>query len=238
MNRFRNVLRVFFAGFWLISAAAAAMGQTAFAQGEDLFVQNRPNDALQYLEKAIVEDPAHVQAYLYLGIAYQQLNRIDDAIAAYTRILPKGGNETARIAYNLGNAWFAKGNSENAIKSYTEALNADPNYASAYLNRANARIKTGALMAAVEDYNAYLILEPRSAKRSQIERLTAYIQEEAAAEERRRIVAEEQARVEAERKARLLEEISASLQAAAEDSKSLSAGTEDVQGYEGEFELE
>jgi tetratricopeptide (TPR) repeat protein len=231
-------LPILCAAFWLAGAAAAALGQTAFAQGEDLFTQNRPNDALGYLEKAVAEDPAHVQAYLYLGIAYQQLNRIDDAIAAYTRILPKGGNETARIAYNLGNAWFAKGNIENALTAYTDALKADPNYASAYLNRANARVKTGALMDALADYNAYLILEPRSAKRPQIEQLAAYIQEEAAVEERRRIVAEEQARVEAERKARLLEEISASLQAAAEDSKSLSAGTEDVQGYEGEFELE
>jgi tetratricopeptide (TPR) repeat protein len=231
-------LRIILAGLCLAGAAGAAWGQTAFAQGEELFVRNKPGDAVQYLEKAVAEDPAHVKAYLYLGIAYQQLNRIDDAIAAYTRILPKGGNETARIAFNLGNAWFAKGNAENAVAAYTDALKADPNYASAYLNRANARIKTGALREAVSDYNNYVILEPRSAKRAQIERLVSYIQEEFAAEERRRVIAEEQARIEAERRARLLEEISASLQAAAEDSKSLSAGTEDVQGYEGAFELE
>jgi tetratricopeptide (TPR) repeat protein len=237
-DRVLKQARIIAAGFWLAGAAAAGFGQTAFAQGEELFVQNRPKDALQYLEKAAAEDPAHVQAYLYLGIAYQQLNRVDDAIAAYTKILPRGGKETARIAYNLGNAWFAKGNFENAVNYYTEALKADPDYASAYLNRANAGIRAGILGDAVKDYEEYLNLEPLSAKRPQIEQLMAFIREEFAAEERRRILAEEQARLEAERRARLLEEVSASLQAAAEDSKSLSAGTESVQGYDGEFELE
>jgi tetratricopeptide (TPR) repeat protein len=216
----------------------AAFGQTAFARGEALFAQNKPQDALQYLEKAAADDPAHVQAYLYLGIAYEQLGRIDDAIAAYTKILPRGGQETARIACNLGNVWFARGDFGNAIRYYTEALNADPGFASAYLNRANARIRAGAVGEAVEDYGAYLNLEPRSPQRPRIEQLVAFIREEAAVEERRRVLAEEQARLEAERKARLLEEVSASLQAAAEDSRGLSAGTESVQGYDGEFELE
>jgi tetratricopeptide (TPR) repeat protein len=235
VNRFKSVLLTVAAGCCL---AGAAFGQTAFAQGEALFLQNKPKDALGYLEKAAADDPAHIQAYLYLGIAYQQLDRVDDAIAAYTKILPRGGRETARIAYNLGNAWFIKGDFGNAVQYYTEALNADPDYASAYLNRANARIRAGALGGAVEDYGAYIKLDPLSSKRPRIEQLMAFIREEFAAEERRRVLAEEQARLEAERKARLLEEVSASLQSAAEDSRSLSAGAESVQGYDGEFELE
>ena len=68
--------------------------------------------------------------------------------------------------------------------------------------------------------------------------LVTFIQEEFAEAERRRIREEEAARAEQERRRRLLEEISDSLQAAAEDSKALSAGTEDVQDYNGEFELD
>jgi murein tripeptide amidase MpaA len=75
-------------------------------------------------------------------------------------------------------------------------------------------------------------------------RLVAVIKEEFAAEERQRVLeeqrrleAEAQAKAEAERKRRLLEEVSASLQAAAEETQGLSAGSEGMLNYEGEFEL-
>ena len=230
-------------------------------------MQNKPEEALSYLESAVSEDPAHVQAFLYLGIVYLQLNRVDDAIAAYSRILPKGGDETARIAFNLGNAYFAKGEFDLANQYYSQAIEENPSYASARLNRANTLVKTGELEDAVSDYEEFLSLEPDSPKREQVVKLIAFIREEFAAAERRRVLAEEAAkaaelariraeeaamaeaelariraeeasRAEAERRRRLLQEVTESLQAAAEDSKGLSAGTEDVQDYAGEFELE
>jgi tetratricopeptide (TPR) repeat protein len=224
--------------FLVLWSSGVLEAQNVFARGEELFMQNRPGEALEFLEAAAAGDPAHVQAFLYLGIAYQQLGRLDDAIAAYRKILPRAGAETARVAYNLGNVYFAKGNASFARQYYSQAIDADSAYAPAYLNRANALIKTGELREAITDYESYLTLEPRSPKRPQIEKLITFILDEFAAEERRRILAEEAARQEAERKQRLLDEVSASLQAAAEESKGLSAGTEDVQGYEGEFELE
>jgi tetratricopeptide (TPR) repeat protein len=223
---------------FFLAVPPALKAQNAFARGEELFMQNRPGEALEFLETAAAEDPAHVQVFLYLGIAYQQVNRIDDAIAAYRKILPRAGAETARVAYNLGNAYFAKGSASFARQYYSQAIDVDSAYAPAYLNRANTLIKTGDLKEAITDYESYLALEPRSAKRPQIEKLIAFIRDEFAAEERRRILAEEAARQEAERKQRLLDEVSASLQAAVEESEGLSAGMEDVQGYEGEFELE
>jgi tetratricopeptide (TPR) repeat protein len=212
--------------------------QNNFSQGEELFMQNKPLEAVSFLEAAAAEDPAHVRAFLYLGMAYLQLERLDEAIAVYQKILPRGGDETARIAYNIGNAYYAKGNAGFAVRYYTQAIETDPAYASAYLNRANTRVRTGDLKEAVSDYEAYLSIEPRSSQRPQIERLIAFIREEFAAEERRRLLAEEAARAEAERRQRLLDEVAASLQAAAEETTGLSAGTEEVQGYEDEFELE
>ena len=199
---------------------------------------NRPQEALRYLETAITEDPAHVQAFLYLGIAYLQVNRVDDAIATYLRILPRGGSESARISFNLGNAYFIKGDNAVARQYYTRAIEIDPVYSSAYLNRANALVKSGELRESLPDYEHFLSLEPGSPKREQIIKLMAFIRDEFAAEERRRALAEEAARAEAERRRRLLEEVTESLQAAAEGSKGLSAGSEDVQDYDGEFELE
>jgi tetratricopeptide (TPR) repeat protein len=217
---------------------AAGFAQSNFSRGEELFMQNKPAEALPFLENTIAEDPVHVKAFLYLGMAYQQLNMMDEAIAAYRKILPRAGDEKARIAYNLGNAYYVKGNAVFAEQFYSQAIEADSAYAPAYLNRANTRIKTGALNTAIPDYELYLSLEPHSPKRPEIERLIAFIREEQAAGERRRMLAEEAARAELERRQRLLDEVSASLQAAVDGTQGLSAGSEEVQGYDGEFELE
>jgi tetratricopeptide (TPR) repeat protein len=263
----KAVLMIFFVFLFLGALGTAAADQASFTRGEELFMQNKPQEALKYLETAVSEDPAHVQAFLYLGIAYLQVNRVDDAISAYTRILPRAGTESARIAFNLGNAYFAKGGFDSAKRYYTQAIETDPGYASAWLNRANTQVKTGALEAAIADYQEYLSLEPASPKREQVGNLVTFIHEEFAATERRRVVAEEAARVaeqariaaeeaarveaerarvaaeeaarvEAERRRRLLQEVTDSLQAAAEGSRGLSAGSEDVMDYESEFELE
>jgi tetratricopeptide (TPR) repeat protein len=237
--RNREIAGVLVLGLALyFGGAERGFTQNAFSQGEEFFIRNKPREALPYLEAAAAEDPAHVRAFLYLGMAYEQLGRIEDAIAAYRRILPRGGAETARIAYNLGNAYYTGGNISFAAQYYTQAIEADPAYASAYLNRANARVQAGSLGEAVSDYELYLSLEPHSPQRPRIEQLIVFIREEFAEAERRRIRAEEEARAEAERKRRLLEEVSASLQAAAEETRGLSAGAEEVLEYEGEFELE
>jgi tetratricopeptide (TPR) repeat protein len=245
----------------------AVFGQTSFSQGEELFMQNKPAEAMAYLEQTVAEDPANVKASLYLGITYQQLDRVDEAIAVYRKILPRGGSETARIAFNLGNAYFTKGSAIFAEQYYTQAVEADPTYASAYLNRANTRVKNGSPQEARPDYELYLTLEPRSSQRPQIESLLALIREEAmaaeqaereaaaaaerqklaaeqaereaaAAAERQKIAAEQAAREAAERRQRMMEEVAASLQASADSTQGLSAGSENVLGYDGEFELE
>ena len=233
-----NSLRSFFWVFLLFLVFNPLWAQSSFTRGEELFMQNKPQEALGHLEAAVSEDPAHIQAFLYLGIVYLQVNRVDDAITLYKNILPRGGTETARIAYNLGNAYFMKGDQSLARQYYSQAIDSDPSYASAYLNRANVLVKGGELKDALADYELYLSLEPNSRQREQVLKLMAFIREEFASVERRRVMAEEAARAEAERRRRLLEEVSESLQAAAEGSKGLSAGSEDVQDYDGEFELE
>jgi tetratricopeptide (TPR) repeat protein len=218
--------------------------QSNFTKGEGLFMRNQPAEALPILAAALEEDPANIKAYLYLAVVLLQLNRSDDAIATYLKVLPRGGVETSQIAYNLGNVYYSKGNTTMAARYYTEAITSDPANASAYLNRANVLVRSGSLKEALSDYEYYLTLEPHSAKRPQIEQLVAFINEEFAAAERQRILEEQRrleaealAKAEAERKQRLLEEVSASLQAAAEETQGLSAGSEGMLNYEGEFEL-
>ncbi|MDR0444214.1 MAG: tetratricopeptide repeat protein [Treponema sp.] len=201
-------------------------------------MQNKPSEALIFLENAVAENPAHVAAYLYLGVVYEQLEKADEAIAVYRRILPGAGNLSANVANNLGNVYFQKGNNEMAEQYYSQAVESNSVFALAYLGRANTRIRKGDLRNAVSDYEQYLALEPRTPQRPRIEQVVALIRAEFAAEERKRLLAEEEERKRAEERQRLLDEVSASLQSAADASKGISSGSENVEGYENEFELE
>jgi len=213
-------------------------GQSNLARGEELLMQNNPSQAVVFLERALAEDPADVKINLYLGIVYEQLGRSNDAITIYTRILPRAGNLSANVANNLGNVYFQRGNNEEAERFYTQALAFDSVYSSAYLGRANTRIKSGHLLNAVTDYEQYLTLEPRSSQRDNIERLVNLIRTEIATEEMRRLMAEEEARRLAEERQRLLDSVSASLQSLSDSSRGISSGAEGVELYEGEFVLD
>ena len=209
-----------------------------FFQGETLFLHNKPEEALPFLEKAFVANQDHIEGALYLAMCYEQLEKLDEAITIYRKILPAGGDKTALIACNLGNVYFKKGSNSFAEQFYSQAIRADPSHSAAWLNRANVRVKTGSLKEALPDYERYLALEPSSPKRPQIEKLVSLIQEEFAAEEIRRLMAEEAARAEAERRQRLISEVASSLEAQAEEAEGIAAGAEDLSGYEAEFELE
>jgi tetratricopeptide (TPR) repeat protein len=235
----RNIDALLAGAILLVLAPAPFLsGQSSFERGEEALMRNNPEAALPALEEALAEDPANIKTYQYLGIVYLQLERPEDAIAVYLKALPRAGDETYRLAFNLGNAYFGTGNYVQAIRYYGESVTANPSFASAWLNRANARLRSGALREALEDYRYYLTLEPRSAKRPRIEELIAFVEAGFAEEERQRIAREEQARAEEEQKRRLMEEVSASLQADAGETQGLSAGSEGLLDYEGEFELE
>jgi tetratricopeptide (TPR) repeat protein len=224
-------------GVFLI-IGAFCFGQSNFSKGEELFMRNQPDLAAAYLESALSEEPGRIITHLYLGIVYEQLGRIDEAIALYRRVLPMAGGLSANIAHNLGNVYFQRGNTEEAERYYTQAIGFDSVFSYAYLGRANTRIKTGNFQNAISDYEQYLALDPLSYQRANIERLISFIRAEFAAEETRKFLAQEEERRIVEERQRLLDSVSASLQSAADYSKGISAGAERVEGYEGDFELE
>ena len=229
--------KFFIISIWLL-LPVFCFGQSNFSRGEQLLMQNQPGLALSFLENAIRDDSANVTAWIYLGIVHEQLNRYDEAIAIYRRILPSAGSFAANVANNLGNVYFHRGNIEEAERYYTQALNFDSVFSYAYLGRANTRIRAGNLQNALYDYEQYLTLNPRSSQRGNIERLIAIINSEIAAAELRKILAEEEERRVAEERQRLLDSVSASLQSAADYSRGMSSGAEGIEGYEGEFVLD
>jgi len=209
-----------------------------FADGERLLREDRPKEAAAKLEKAILEPGVDERAWIYLSVAYLQLGRLDESLAILRKGLSAANRYRPLYFYNMGNVFVLQGKNAFAEEMYGEALALDPAYAAAYLNRANARLNQRNYQMASADYRSYLEIEPASAQRESIEGLLAKLDSALAAEAER--IAAEQARIYAEEVAKqaLLASIAASLQASAEETMSLSAGSGSVQGYGDELSLD
>jgi colicin import membrane protein len=221
-----------------LAAAGGAHAAGAFDDGERLFREDKPKEAVAYLERAVAEPGADERAWLYLGLSYQQLGRLDEAVQSFR----KGSASAVRFRhlffYDLGNVYILQGKNAFAIEMLGEALVSDPSFANAYLNRANARLSVKDYPGAMDDYARYLELAPGSAQRASIEEVMRRLS--AGIEDARRAGAEADARRIAAEEARkaLLDQVAASLKAAADETKNLSSGSGAVQGYGDELQLD
>ena len=202
---------------------------TMLQQGEELFLANKPEEALPLLESALRQYPNNEDIYLYLGIIYEQLGQNDKAV----RILQKGAaiasEHVDTIYYNIGNNLFVQGKNALAVEMYSMALETNPEMADAYLNRANARLNIEAYATALDDYTLYLSLRPTTLQRDAIEKVIALLGEmveEEIAQERAEL---ERKRAEEERQKALLNEVLNSLKRAGDETKNLSAESEDIE---------
>ena len=130
---------------WVIALAALpALAAGDFEEGERLFREDKPKEAVARLERASAEAQPDERAWLYLGLAYQQLGRLDEAAGAFR----KGSAQAARFKhlffYDLGNVYALQGKNSFAIEMYGSALEIDPGFADALLNRAKAEAEAEA----------------------------------------------------------------------------------------------
>jgi tetratricopeptide (TPR) repeat protein len=77
--------------------------------------------------------------------------------ASPTPIVP---NEEASAAFNRGNAAVGKGDNQEAITQYSEAIRLKPDYADAFNNRGNVYSDLKWYVKAIDDYSDYIRLRP------------------------------------------------------------------------------
>lgn len=240
--------------------------QSLFEQGEALLRENKPLEAAAVLRSSLQQNSGNPQTYLYLAIAYEQLGRNEEAVGILERALSVTGVPRARASFNMGNNLWAMGRAADAMDAYDQAITAAPNFAPAYLNRANASVSVEDYEQAIADYGRYLELEPNTPQKSAIERMIAALASEIEAErmrqeeeERRQREAEEQRRreeeerrlaeerrrqeeearrLEAERRRReLLGSVLDSLNSATNETTNLEAENEDIEQTEEELDI-
>lgn len=222
-------------------------------------MENNPSEAVFILEQVVEGGNPPPKAFYYLGVVYEQLERYEDAVDLYQRALERPGINRARVLFNMGNNYLHLGDREAAADAYSRAVEANSEYAPAYLNRANSRVALEAYEGALKDYSVYLALEPNSAQRPEIERmmraLRSMIEEQRIAaeeaeqqrrlaeerrqreEEERQQREEEERRVAEERRQRLLDSVLNSLEDASSETQSTTAGPEELETYEEELDI-
>ncbi|MDD7417776.1 MAG: tetratricopeptide repeat protein, partial [Spirochaetales bacterium] len=157
--------------FVLLQLSASLCFADAFSEGEKLYSENRPLDALIYFQKALEENPKNPSAYNLLGLCYYQLADYEASQQTFVKGCELPSKLRYILYYNAGNAAFAMGDYENAEIYYTASIELNPDFPSAVLNRGNTRLKLNVFKGASEDYKRYLELEPDTNQREQIEKL-------------------------------------------------------------------
>ena len=118
-----------------------------------------------------------------------------------------------------------------AEQMYSNALQINGALEVAYLNRANARLELEEFQEARQDYIDYLQLDPATHQRENIEKLIALLGQLIEEAERKRLE-------ELERQKALLDEVLDTLKNASEDTRNLSAGSEEIQEEYEEIDIE
>jgi tetratricopeptide (TPR) repeat protein len=210
---------------------ALLLSLSSLQQGEQLFLENKPREALPHLERALYENPQEEKIYLYLGIVYEQIGDTEKSIQILKRGLNVSEGYQDLFYYNLGNNHFRKQEFTVAEQMYSNALQINGALDVAYLNRANSRLELEEFQDARQDYIDYLRLDPDTPQRENIEKIIALLGQ--AIEE-----AEQQRLEELERQKALLNEVLDTLNNASEDTRNLSAGSEEIQEEYEEIDIE
>ncbi len=175
------------------------------SNGEKLFSNNKPMDAIISLEKEISTGEISSLTYNFLGLSYFQIGEYQKSIDAYEQGMKSPITSKKILLYNEGNSYFALKNYEESIRCYSLALVSDPLYSKAYLNRANAYVLSNILDKAITDYSKYLTLEPEDPQKDNISSLIDLLNAEINRQEEQKKIEEAQ-RIQREKEEQLMKE--------------------------------
>jgi tetratricopeptide (TPR) repeat protein len=133
--------------------------ETRVNLGVALHALNRPADALEHFEKAIVLEPERADAHYSLGRALQALKRAAEAGTCYERVIAlKPGHAEAHN--NLGNVHLALHRPRQAVACFEAALAIRPDHADAHSNLGIALHVLERFEEALASYARALAIQP------------------------------------------------------------------------------
>ena len=176
----RIKLKTFAAIIFFLAFCSGTFAQNS-NEGCSLFEQNKPAEAIAFLEADIAGGNPLPQEYNYLGLAYYQIGNYEKSVEAFKKGTSASGTNKKLLYFNMGNSYFAMKKWQEALDAYSMASVADPTYAEPVLNKAGVELKLDKLLEAAADYKRFLVLKPEDEQRPQIEKLLALIEGELSA---------------------------------------------------------
>lgn len=122
---------------------------------------NRLEDALNDFDSSIILNPNNASAWGERGHVKLMIKDFQGAIYDYEKSVSIY-NKSPQAFYNLALAYDKSGNKITAIKYYTNALNLNPNYIEALMNRGIARFDVKDFSGAITDFSTFITLKPQN----------------------------------------------------------------------------
>lgn len=222
--------------FFIISHSFGELSESALSTGKRLFMENNPEDAVIWLEMALKENPEDKVIYNYLGIAYEQIGKNRKAIEIYNKGLGFAGNLKSRFFTNIANNMGILGDYNTAIDYYTQAIELGYN-GDAIRNRAGEYLRKQLFNEALKDYKLYIFMEADPYQGDEIRKVINLLEQKLDKIAKREIEEERRSLEEEARQRDLLSQVLNSLSSAGEGTTNISAGTENVEDYNDDFDI-
>jgi tetratricopeptide (TPR) repeat protein len=140
--------------------------------------QKKWQDAQAALEKAVKQDPKSVEAYFQLGACLNQQKDFTGAVKSLNQGLQLGQDapDAAAAHYELGRAYLALGQWQDANPHAAKAVAMQPDVASWHILMGNIDLKKGDGQGAINEFQAYLKLDPNGPAAASIHDMIPKIQ--------------------------------------------------------------
>ncbi|GAT63553.1 tetratricopeptide repeat protein [Paludibacter jiangxiensis] len=137
-----------------------ATSEKLYQQAEELYDKKQYQEVIDLLTDEVLEQHKEAELYNIRGMALDDQEKYDGAIADYSKTIAINPNLAA--AYNnRGLSLYNKGEYEKAIADYDKAIQLNSEYADAYYNQGLAKRESGReLETCIRDFETYLDITP------------------------------------------------------------------------------
>ncbi|MGE5424776.1 MAG: tetratricopeptide repeat protein [Syntrophothermus sp.] len=132
-------------------------------RGMTYIIVKKYPDAIADLNEALKMDTTSATGYFGLGLAFFEMNQIDNAEFNFTKFIARDSSNIQAYNY-LAAINFMKKNYTAAIHYYDRVIKMNPKFPDAYVNRGMMRHNLNDIEGAIKDYNEEINIKPQSPK--------------------------------------------------------------------------
>jgi len=133
--------------------------------GTTLAQSHRPEQAVEFIRRAIQLQPSQVHYHVNLGVILQDLGRYDQAKASYERAI-KSDKLFPESYYNLAKLFKQMELPEAALLTYEQLLSIDPKRTDALVNMGNILFDNGQLDQAIKCFRKAADINPKAGRKN------------------------------------------------------------------------